>query len=268
MKQIFIVALAFFAYLSCSVQAQESKNLVTYDKFGHSFIDPSKWSGWPGCPSYPSWFVVRECVREIQNGQLRLAVRGYGASDSNQGNQYGPSELYFLDPIPVTTIAANLTVRRSSAAPCSGNAGEGAHAHALLSGSFFNSGSGDSADDVQAFLIFDHDATYPDGTLVVDAFLFWQGQFFGGVDLGTTNVGDRVIAQLEWDQANHRFVASWTKVGSGSVTKASMPYTMPDTTPPAYPFKLLGVRTFSPNCIDTRTFADMEATFDNVMINQ
>jgi hypothetical protein len=44
---------------------------------------------------------------------------------------------------------------------------------------------------------------------------------------------------------------------------------IPDTTPPAASFKLLGVRTFTPNCVGTRAlFAYMEATFDDVQIGK
>jgi PD-(D/E)XK nuclease superfamily len=52
-----------------------------------------------------------ECVREIQDDRPRLAVRTYGATTSNQGVGYGPSELYFSDPTPVRSIATELTAR-------------------------------------------------------------------------------------------------------------------------------------------------------------
>jgi len=46
-----------------------------------------------------------------------------------------------------------------------------------------------------------------------------------------------------------------------------MPYTMPDNAPAAAPDKLLGVRTFTPNCIGQQMLiVDLETTFDNVMI--
>ena len=97
--------------------------------------------------------------------------------------------------------------------------------------------------------------------------MHWQGQFFGFVDLGTINVGQKVIAQLSWDQPNHQFVASWTDVLTGNRTQASLPYTMPDATLPAAPDKLIGVRTWAPNCIGTQMLlTDMEATFDKVWI--
>jgi hypothetical protein len=54
---------------------------------------------------------------------------------------------------------------------------------------------------------------------------------------------------------------------TGKTTQMSLPYTMPDTTPPAAPDKLIGVRTFPPNCVGTQmTFSDLDATFDRVWI--
>ena len=262
-KRTVTLVLSLFVCLSFPAQAQ---NFVPYDSFNGTFINPSKWSTFPGgCPS----FSVLECVREIQNAQLRLAVRGYGATDSNEGSQFGASELHFINPTPIKAISIQLVVRRTSALGCPANSGEGSHAHALLSGSFFNSGSGNPADDVQAFIIFDRFSSDPTGVTSAQAFLFWQGQFFGGVGLGNVKVGQEVIARLMWDQTHHQFVASWTNVDTGSGVQAAMPYTIPDTTPPAASFKLLGVRTFTPNCVGTRAlFAYMEATFDDVQIGK
>jgi len=196
-------------------------------------------------------------------------VRGYGATNSNQGTQYGESELHFINPTAIRTIAAQLVVRRTSAQSCAANANpdEGGHAHSLLSGTFFNSGSGSPDDDVQAFLILDRASSDPEGVTSVEAFMHWQGQFFGGVGLGTVNVGQKVVAQLTWDRRNHQFVASWTDVATGNTTQAAMPYTMPDNAPAASPDKLLGVRAFTPNCVGQQMpVVDLETTFDNVMV--
>ena len=51
---------------------------------------------------------------------------------------------------------SELTVRRASSLPCPANATlYNSHAHAILQGNFFNSGSGNSDDDVQGLFIFD-----------------------------------------------------------------------------------------------------------------
>jgi hypothetical protein len=265
-----ILALCFvlLASLSRMVYAQQrSSNLVLYDNFDDErFLDPAKWSPYGLC----SWSVL-ECVREIQEDRLRLAVRNYGGTNSTQGVQYGGSEMHFTNPTPIRSIATEFTVRRTSSLGCPANSTflPNSHAHTILQGNFFNSGSGNSADDVQGLFIFDHQSSDPQGVLTVGAFMQWQGQFFGFVGLGTTVVGQKVIAELTWDQPSHQFVASWTDVATGTITQVPLPYTMPDTTPPAAPDKLIGVRTWAPNCLGTQMLVtDMDATFDRVWIGK
>jgi hypothetical protein len=139
------------------------------------------------------------------------------------------------------------------------------HAHAIVTGRFFNVGSGNAFDDLTANLTFDHFIPDPEGVLEAGAFLHWQDQY-SFLKLGTINFGQKVIAQLSWDQPHHQFVASWTDVVTGTVTQGVLTYTMSDTTPPTTFDKQLGVRTFPDNCVGTQTFAYMEATFDKVWI--
>lgn len=137
----------------------------------------------------------------------------------------------------------------------------------LLQRTFFNSGSGNAGDDVQGLLRFDHDASNPQAMVNVLGLLYGQGQFFGGVGIDTINVEQKVIAQLTWDRPNHQFVAGWTDVLTGTKTETHMPYNIPDTTPPAAPDKLIGMRTWAPNCNGTQMLVtDMDTTFDRVWI--
>jgi hypothetical protein len=258
------LVLVVSVFLSHKAYAQSS-NLVLYDNFDETFLSPAKWSPYGACFT---WSVL-ECVRVIQDDRLRLATRNYGATNSNQGVAYGPSELHFSNPTPVKSIATEFTVRRTSSVGCPANTTflPNSHAHTILQGTFFNSGSGNSADDVQGLFIFDHASSDPQGVLTVGAFMHWQGQFFGNVGLGSMNVGQKVIAQLTWDQPNHQFIASWTDVVTGTVNQAPLPYTMSDTKPPAAPDKLIGVRTWAPNCVGTQMLVtDMDTTFDKVWI--
>lgn len=118
-------------------------------------------------------------------------------------------------------------------------------------------------------MIFDRFSSDPVGVTSVEAFMHWQGQFFGGVSLGTVSVGQNARAQLTWDRRNHQFVVSWTDVATGNTTHVSMPYSMPDNAPAAAPDKLLGVRAFTPNCIGTQMLVvDLETTFDNVLVGK
>jgi hypothetical protein len=94
-----VLALCFTVsvYVSHGVLAQQG--LVLYDTFDERFLDPAKWSTSGVC----SWSAL-ECVREIRDEKLRLAARNYGATNSNDGVQYAPSELHFYNPMPVRTV--------------------------------------------------------------------------------------------------------------------------------------------------------------------
>lgn len=234
-------------------------DLTLYDDFNQKFINPAKWSTQWQCGS-PS---ILECEREIQNDQLRLRVRGYGAPNTNDGNQFGVSEVY-LTSVSVRDIQAQVVVRKSTADSCATNTGGGAHAQALLSGAFFNGGGGTANDDVQAFLQFDRYSTDPWGVVEVGGFLSYQGQFFGNVDLGPVNIGERVVVRLTWDQADHQFVLSLYRPTYGTQAHQSMPYGVPDTAPAVAPFKVLSARVFPANCSGARPPADLEVLFDNI----
>jgi hypothetical protein len=233
--------------------------LRLYDDFNQKLINPAKWYTQWQCGS-PS---IMECEREIQDNQLRLRVHGYGTPDTNNGNQFGVSEVY-LTASGVSDVQTQVVVRTSTADTCTTNTGGGAHAQALLSGAFFNGGGGTANDDVQAFLQFDRYSTEPAGSVEVGGFLSYQGQFFGNVDLGAVNVGERVVVELAWDQPNHQFVISLFRPTYGTHAQQSMPYAVSDTTPAVAPFKNLSARVFPANCFGARPSADLEVLFDNV----
>jgi hypothetical protein len=250
------------ALTSLAQQIPSFAGLRLYESFDQKFINPAKWySQWQcGSPG------VMECEREIQDGQLHLRVRAYGATKTNDGNQFGTSSLY-LTSVSVTDIAAQAIVQETSAQGCPTMAGAGTHGQALLTGAFFNGGGGTPDDDVQAFLQFDRSSTDAPGVVLVGGFLKYQGQFFGNVDIGLVNVGERVLVELKWDKPNHRFVERLFRPSNHTMAEQDLPYTIPDTVPAVSPFKQLSANVFSDNCIGTRTFADMGINFDNIMTN-
>lgn len=255
-----VLVCALAVVMPVSGQTQLNSGPRIYDSFSSRFIDPSKWTA-VGC----NWPVM-ECVREIQEDQLRLRVRAYGATDTSDGTQFGSSGLNIVAN-SVTDIAADLTVRRSTAQACSTNPGfgGGGHAQVLLFGSFFNGGAGTPEDDVEAYLQLDHYATLAPGMVDVGGFLFHQGQFFGNVDLGLVNVGERVRVELLWDQPNHRFVLRLFRPTFGISAEQFMPYTISDVTAPVSPFKSIDAFVYPANCIGTRTSAELEVLFDDVL---
>jgi hypothetical protein len=230
-----------------------------YDTFRDNFIDPSKWASASICSNAATF----ECVREVQDG-LRLAIRTYGARHSDTGIQFDTTFLNFKNPDSITSFGSGILASKASAAACTVNPAP-SHAQLLLSGSFFNTGTGSVHDDVQAFLIIEQHSSNPNA-LVAASFLHTAGQFFGHGSLGTVELGKPVFASLRWDQLNHRFVFGLNQIGAPAVV-VSTPYSLSDTTPPAAPSKFLGIRNFVPNCLAAPTVAYMEARFNAVLVN-
>ena len=259
MKKIMLYVLVACA-VGISVPAKAQLRL--YDNFDGPFIKPSKWS-----PQWQCGGTVMECVREIREDGLRLRVRAYGANNTNDGTQFGGSGLSLVNN-SVTDIAADLTVSRSTAQACSTNPGfgGGGHAQVLLFGSFFNGGAGTSDDDFQAFLQLDHYATLSPGMVDVGGFLFHQGQFFGNVDLGLVNVGERVRVELVWDQPSHRFAVRLFRPLYGTTAEQFMPYTVSDTTAAVSPFRNIDAFVYPANCVGAQKSAELEVRFDDVFV--
>jgi len=251
------------AALSIPATAQSQSGLRLYDSFDGRIINPSKWIPLQDCVG-----TVMECVREVKDDHLRLRVRDYGASDTNDGSQQGISQLGLVSN-SVTDIAADVTVSYSAAQACSTNTGfgGGGHAQALLFGSFFNGGLGTSDDDVIAFLQLDRYATDPAGQVPVSAQLLHQGQFFGYVSLGFVNVGERVRVELVWDQPNHRFIVLLFRPRYGTTAEQFMPYTISDVTPAASSFRTISAAAYGANCVGSRKSAEVEVLFDDVLTN-
>ena len=238
-----------------------SSSLKLYDNFNSAYLDPSKWTmAWQcGAPAM-------ECVREIENGQLRLRVRAFGATNSDSGNGFGNSSVNFINP-GVSDISAQVTVRNANPQDCATNSGV-THTTALIVGNFFNDGSGNPANDVTAFLQLDRmSPNQPPQNVDVGGFLCYAGQCFDNVDLGPVNVGDQVTVELAWDQPNHQFTVSLNYPARHISHKQSMPYTMSDTTAAVNPYKSLQASVAPANCTSGGTSADLDVTFDNVMTN-
>ena len=253
-----------FLLLTFALSKDAVAQLILYDSFDSRFINPSKWVAQWQCGG-----TVMECVREIQEEQLRLHIRGYGATDTNAGTQFGSSGLT-LQNSSVTDIAADLIVRRSAAQGCSTNpgfGGGGGHAQALIYGTFFNGGGGSADDDVTAFLQLDRYSTYPLDMVQVGGFLKYQNQFFDNVDLGLVNVGERVRVELLWDRPNHRFVVRLFRPTYGISSEQYMPYTISDVAAPASLYKNIDANVFPANCLGTRTSAELEVLVDDVLTN-
>jgi len=251
-------------------QSQTQSAVIPYDAFNGRWLNPAKWIATdPGNPDYMEacYFSssVLECVREIQDGKLRLAVKSYGATDSNDGGQYGESKSMFAQPF--TSVTFDVLVKSTNSSGCTAS-GQSSLAQAMITARFFNTGSGDPNDDVDAHITWAHASTDNPGLLNVSAFLFWQGQYFDFVTLGSATVGTPLRATLRWVPDSHKFVAGFENLVTHQHFGADVPYTMADTTPATGYWNGFYVQSFPANCIGEQTSSQIEATFDNVVIGQ
>ena len=255
----------------CAAQNQTSATEHVYDQFKGQFLNGAKWLTTPTCSA--TVFVdttasvsLLDCAREIQNNQLRLMVKAYGNRLSDAGRQFGPSELYFVNPSAINSITTSLRVKRAEAIACPANVTNFASiSQTIVGGNYFNPGTADPADDVAAIIIVEHDPPTPPGVLVVSALVFSPNAFYGFSNLGTVRFEQRLTATVQWDQLNHQFVFHVT--GPNLDSAATIPYSVPDTMPAAVPAKLLGARAFAANCTGRQATSDIEVLFDNVRVN-
>jgi len=231
-----------------------------YDTFNDKWINPNKWQA-----TIPqAWGNPLEIVREVRNGQLRLAIRNTGRTDSNSGSEGAENELYFVKPDHITSITADLTVLSAKGITCPASSDFPSGVQLTIGGSFFNTGTGDPAQDVAGLLVANSEYWDPKA---LDVGLWWgNGEENHWTHMLDVPIGQWFTWYIKWDQANHRFIGRvWA---NGVETEVLVPYSVPDSTPVAAPSKSVAESVTSQNCTAPRTFSHAEALFDNVMINQ
>jgi hypothetical protein len=249
-----------------------------YDSLISDLIDPELWNNSPPCQRPRTL----ECVREPggdgakakkkvkanskQINGLQMRMRTYGETSSNQGVSNDINQLVFSVPNPITTIVSNVVVTEAGAVTCAQNPG-GSHTHARIDGRFFNTGSGNEADDVTAFIVVEKFSEQPPADLDIYVFAHTAGAFFGNTPLGTITIGELVQLTIQWDHAQNRFVFTLER-NNLLPSVATIPYTFSDTAPPNFPQKTLGVHTFAASCTNDASVASITAEFSNVHVNQ
>jgi len=244
---------------------------VLYDNFNEKWLDPNRWYAALSGGSTPDYYEacyyssnVLECIREIQAGRLRLEVRSYGETSSNQGGQYGEAKLIMSQPQGVKSLTADVVVVSASARDCPAN--PGSFSQAMMTASFFNSGSGLSSDNVSANIGLGPTPSVNPNTITIIGNMAWEGQYTGYVTIGTVPMGTPVRATLAWDHPNHQFVIGFKNLTTGESFSADVPYMQSDTLAPTGDWKGLYVQVFPSNCVSQQTWESIEATFDNVII--
>lgn len=246
--------------LSHKVYAQSSTNFVLYDNFDERFLSPLKWNTFGAC--FANNGMELECVREIRDENLQLALRNFGNRDTNVGFQFGQASLSFADPSGIKGFASDLVVRGVAESNCAANQSFPPAAH--IDGNFFNTGTGNSSDDIGGHIAFQPD---PSGSVFVFAQISQGNNYFFFLPMGNTATGTPIKATLAWDQPNHRFLVSWTDLRTNIKTEGIMPYSFTsDSTPATNPMKILDVVTFPANCTANPTWQYIHATYSNVYV--
>jgi hypothetical protein len=241
--------------------------LPIYDDFSSTTgIDRSKWN-------------EGEALRYITAaGRLVLGKSVFGGTSSDSGSFVERQALNATLNAPATTLKASITVTDVNAnETCAGNPAVG-NAQARIVGILFNAraggplGGGNREGDVFALVRLGRSANSidPVGVLQVQGLLAACSNadcstVFSGaqtVNLGTTTVGTRVVAQIAWNKAKKTISYSRDNQAPMSVT-----YDLDDSVAPSVPLNNVSLQTSAPNCSSgPRVKSGIVAWFDNVSI--
>lgn len=256
MKTRHLVVVLMIAAASCAAQTT-----TLYDNFNQRFLNQSLWFSVCG-----GFSVTENCATDVVAGNLHLARGMTGNNDSNIGTNGGAATAFFLNPESIKSIATDIFVLDVTEVPCAANPEFGSHADIIAR--FFNAGDGTESDDVGASIFVGRSVSDPKGQLSIGANYFHNNDFNHFLPLGTVRIGTPITVRLTWDQANHRFLYSWTNKLTHVTTPGVLTYSLPDTTAAADPEKHLDVEIFPANCTAASTWLHTEALFDNVYIGQ
>jgi hypothetical protein len=273
-KPLIVTALLIVSLMLLGFAGVSQAQLVLYDDFNVKPINPAKWSGSAGSagPAAPN----TESARKLAAKQLYIALTLWGRTDSNTGNAGVQSNrLDVTNPVPVTAIQADVTVKSVKVVGCAANP-TATRARAQIVGGFFNDGTspgaGDRTGDIIAGTQSVRDTLFGDR---IEAFInrctnatctTFTGLAFQ-VFTATWTQGVADTLRLEWDPANDRFIHT---VNPGGVNEIiTLTYTVPDANAPVANFKQVAAGNSAASCLGPapRTSATMKALFDNVMLN-
>jgi hypothetical protein len=251
-----LVSLLIFVTLQCVAQSG-----TLYDNFEKKVLNQTLWYSTCG-----GFSVTENCSTDTQDEHLHLARGLTGNNDSNSGTNGGAATVFFVGPVAITSITADILVRRIDEVSCAANpVGFGGHADIIAR--FFNSGDGTTNGDVGATIFIGRSASDPKGQLGVIGNYFNNGDYSHTVWLANVQMGTPITASLTWDQANHRFLYSVTNKVTHITNTGILAYPFSDTTPAADGEKHLDVEIFPDNCTSNSTWVHADALFDNVYVH-
>jgi hypothetical protein len=257
--------------------AASDAQLVLYDDFSSSLIDPTKWLGTVAVGGAAN--PTTESARVIKSGRLELRLNQYGLSTSDTGTSTGQYRISVPNPTPITTWQAAVTVLSADVEACPTNLSTTVRARAQVSGGFFNDGTSSGANDrtgdviagvqkiadtvlgnvIQAFIVRCTDASCS----TTGPLSGLSSQVFATA--WAPNKGHTLT--LTWDATGNQFVYAVKPVFGGSTETITLPYAESDAKSPIVPFRQLVVNNSAANCNGSQKHAFMDVHFDSVMVN-
>lgn len=247
--------------------------LVLYDSFGSSRINPSKWIGLDG--DFTSLRdAVRTVVREESDssaGLLHVFQNFYAFTNSDSGGTGGVFGLGFPNPASVTDLSFTVIVKKMLAVGCATNPSQSGGS-AEFRGRFFNTEISPTSQlgDVESVIGPSRNATDAGSQFTVVAFYQRCDDANCGARttldfkvLGFVNPGEQSTLHIKWDQPNHRFVYQLNKQA-----EVVSQYTVSDVSAAVGQGKGIDIAHVVPNCTTTpRPVVTADVYFGNVYTN-
>jgi hypothetical protein len=250
-----------------------AERLVPYDDFNATSINPDRWLGGQSSSTFPHWGT--EAIRQIQDHQLRLMYRSYGAPTAATGTIRSELTLMVRHSVAVTAMQAAVTVTDAVATGCPGS-GEHTVTRAALGGRFFSGAASTPEGEVRDMVAFIgitrvSGATDPPDVFQAQAVVFYcanrpctAGLTLHSRDLGPVTRGATARLRVEWDRLQRQFIFQHDDHPE-VFAKCAVPS---EVVAPGSPAKVLNVMQFVPDCTATPLpMAFMDARFDDVMVN-
>jgi hypothetical protein len=207
-KVLKLVAFVLVLMMSVAVHAEEP--WVLYDNFNAIHINPDKWAG---SEYQMGGKILREALREIKGGQLRLTALGYSDPTMDSGEMNAFNAMTFINSDKIHKIKATVRMNQVEFQECP--ASQPCIADTRLKARFFNAGlpvPDSEKDDVIAQILIRACSNKPD-TLDIRANVkrctnndCTQADNLFNQVLQSINLKEKIHLGIVWDKDNHQII--------------------------------------------------------------